>query len=1452
MGGLVIKRAYIMARQKETFASTARRIQAIFFLATPHGGSDLAQLLTRILDITPGQRPFVNDLHRQSLATQSINEEFPQYSQGLQLFSFYETLPTNLVLGKSMVVEKDLAILNYLNEQTAYLNANHRDVCKYTTQSDPNYRTVRNALASTIDSLHTRETVSKRELDREQRRRLDTYLRTTDAPEDDFMDVDSMRTSGSCQWLLQKESFLDWRDSANTQLYWISAKPATGKTIVSGKVINHLRESDRDCAFYFFDYGDKGKSTIQSFLLSTARQMAFMHTEIFQIVLDICDNDQDLGQANYRTIWRKLFIDGILQVRLARFQYWVLDGLDECRNNPEIVILLLQVIESCAVRILLTSRDPLESHHHSGHPQVRIFNESIAPDETETDIALYLQANMDRLPYADVEARRAISDKIMAKSAGCFLWVRLVLHELRHVHTSAEMNQALENVPTELRDLYSRILNGMSTALHGKVLSRAILTWAACATRPLTTEELSYALQFDIKDSIDSVQRSIVSNCGQLVYVDNHSRVQMIHQTARDFLLEADVHPEFGIESKIGHKRLALSCLEYLNGNEMKGPRHRKLSFSSLKKDRCPFVGYASFSLFDHIAQVDAIDEEVFTPLGRFMTSSNVLAWIEYIACFSDLTHIVQAGEVLRSFLNRRAETLSPPTKDFALLDRWATDLVRLVTKFGKELLNSPSSIFHLIPPFCPPGSALRKHFGTSTRGITVLGLSATEWDDCASTIFEPDEQFTALACSGKMFAIGARSGNIMLYNAETCQEIKRLHHCEPVRLLHFGNTPKVLVAAGATVIQIWDLTTSHPKSRFETTQPCISLATTGGDELLLGAVKNNDLLVWDLSSGTLRDTSNWTKDQEGRQARTRRQPIAAAFCMDSNLLAVIWRGSDILLWDLETDALYDTYNKMTGASPRPGKRAADPGFLALAFNIAPGANTLAAAHADGELVLFDTNNGYVKARFDANAHSLASSPDGRTLASGDGAGKVHIFDFETLKLLYCIQPTEIGSIKELQFSSDNSRILDIRGSRCRIWDPVALVRQDAEDEYSDFAFPSTTPHDAQMDSTEVDPPLIMALTCHEAGEVFFGGKEDGSIHMYESRSGKHVHKVLNHAEGVSIMNMYLDDESSTLCSTDSSSRVMVHRLADQPRGWNTATVKSTHLPPPSIPGRSNAPPPPATPPIFDHRIGVSVNQVLSNRGGTRLLISTKTSDTLWSVSTETSLIVKSIPREDGAAAYRWTIHPTHSDQLLLIAGNVAHLYDWLTLSRLTNTEGILLEGSVLPELMIQSITPCFNGSLIATAFTESPGPRAKSKLLLWNSSDFNIQARSCVPVPKYHYLSDQVQVLIGSDGQKLVFLHASRWVCSVDAQATGTEHFVRHFFFPADWLSTDAPLIIRITKRSDVIFAKRDEIAVIKRGLEISERGVDGGVGKTSSASSSLTGVRRPSLQVPDHGRQA
>lgn len=127
----------------------------MYFLATPHRGSDLARTLTNILKVIHGRKPYVNELERSSGLLSAVNDTFRHYAQELQLWSFYETLTTKILISNAMIVEKSSAILGYVHERTALLNADHRGVCKFDQPSDPNYRTLRNALSSTADAITT-------------------------------------------------------------------------------------------------------------------------------------------------------------------------------------------------------------------------------------------------------------------------------------------------------------------------------------------------------------------------------------------------------------------------------------------------------------------------------------------------------------------------------------------------------------------------------------------------------------------------------------------------------------------------------------------------------------------------------------------------------------------------------------------------------------------------------------------------------------------------------------------------------------------------------------------------------------------------------------------------------------------------------------------------------------------------------------------------------------------------------------------------------------------------------------------------------------------------------------------------------------------------------------------------------------------------------------------------
>lgn len=152
MGGLVIKKAYMLALQDPTLKPLADRVHALYFLGTSHRGSDSARLLKNILQITSSSRAYVNDIVRGSSALQSINDEFRHYSASVELWSFYETQKLRTGGFSSLIVDSESATLGYREEKHIPMNADHRSICKFDTPSDPNYVLIRNALVSTINS----------------------------------------------------------------------------------------------------------------------------------------------------------------------------------------------------------------------------------------------------------------------------------------------------------------------------------------------------------------------------------------------------------------------------------------------------------------------------------------------------------------------------------------------------------------------------------------------------------------------------------------------------------------------------------------------------------------------------------------------------------------------------------------------------------------------------------------------------------------------------------------------------------------------------------------------------------------------------------------------------------------------------------------------------------------------------------------------------------------------------------------------------------------------------------------------------------------------------------------------------------------------------------------------------------------------------------------------------
>jgi hypothetical protein len=277
--------------------------------------------------------------------------------------------------------------------------------------------------------------------------------------------------------------------------------------------------------------------------------------------------------------------------------------------------------------------------------------------------------------------------------------------------------------------------------------------------------ELDIALKLDVNETCHGLEQTITALCGQLVAIDRLYRVQMVHETAREFLLDANLNSELAIKPVEAHTRIAKACLIYLTGDEMKPIRTSRCQ-SSISIKRGEFSQYACTTFSYHLANADPRSNDLLSLVDKFL-KLNVLSWIEIIAQTQDLILFIRVAKHLRSYLNVCSTERSPLSREVSLIRGWTTDLIRITAKFADALVLSPSAIYSLVLPFCPTASSVYKTANNGRR-LTIVGLSNSQWGDRISCIDFNQGRTSAVSAGDQFLAVGLTNGTINLYHASS------------------------------------------------------------------------------------------------------------------------------------------------------------------------------------------------------------------------------------------------------------------------------------------------------------------------------------------------------------------------------------------------------------------------------------------------------------------------------------------------------------------------------------------------------------------------------------------------------------------------------------------------------------------------------------------------------------
>jgi WD40 repeat protein len=191
--------------------------------------------------------------------------------------------------------------------------------------------------------------------------------------------------------------------------------------------------------------------------------------------------------------------------------------------------------------------------------------------------------------------------------------------------------------------------------------------------------------------------------------------------------------------------------------------------------------------------------------------------------------------------------------------------------------------------------------------------------------------------------------------------------------------------------------------------------------------------LAWTVMTGQVwledRSTGECSRIYEGVTSSARR----LAFSPDGRVLAVVGNGPRIRLWDVETRGEKDAL-EVGGEATKCIAFASDSGRLAVGQE--------SGADAGGVVTVWDLAERRrlaVLAGHQGGVNTLAFSPDGALLASGDSVGVVKLWDLGLGRARNTLQ-AEGCCLMAVAFSRDGRTLAECRyyGSAVRLWDTLS------------------------------------------------------------------------------------------------------------------------------------------------------------------------------------------------------------------------------------------------------------------------------------------------------------------------------------------------------------------------------------------------------------------------------
>ncbi|KAF1959925.1 HET-R [Byssothecium circinans] len=868
----------------------------------------------------------------------------------------------------------------------------------------------------------------------------------------------------SYHWIFQNPDFVHWHNDPQSRLLWIKGDPGKGKTMLLCGIINELSKSTTaktSLHSYFFCQATDSRinsatAVLRGLLFMLVRQQP-------SLISKLREKYDRIGKAlfedaNAWVVLCEIFTE-ILEDSTLDNAYFFVDALDECVKDLEKLLAFIVQKSSLFPHIkwIVTSRNyaNIEQRLQLDSSGARL---SLELKENAAQISRAVDAYIDHRLLEleqiqhDESIQSSVRETMQRKANGTFLWVSLVMKELKDVQ-AWEVLQVLEEVPTELTEVYRRMvqhikqLKRQTPELCGQVLSTVVATY-----RPLHMQELCFLADLPNQGlDTEETTATIVKMCGSFLTVQE-AYVYVIHQSATDFLSdEVSVFPS-------GMREV---CGQIVS-------RSIQIMSRTLRRDM-----YSLGALGYPIEQVEQPQND---PLGASRYSC--VYWINHLCDWgrSSTTNssVMQDGGAVHEFLRAKhlywlealslCEAISAGVVSLAKLENLlqgradAAELMQLVHDIRRFLMYhqkgiecSPLQLYGSALLFSPTGSSTRMLFKhEEPNHIRIKPAIGDSWSACLQTLEDHEEPITAVAIShdSAWLASASEDATVKIWDVHSGACSQTLDgFSDYIHSVAFSHDSTLLAIAmwnrkgersflgGPTQkfgddgpVQIYDISSG---ACLQTFRGHSSVVFSHDSTWLASASYADTAKIWDVSSGLCLQTF------EGHKGWVN----SVAFSHDSSQLVTAADDDTIKIWDASSGACLQTLE-------------ADDHVTSVAFSHDSALLASASTSDDCTIKIWNVNSGACLKTLNGHSdyvHSVAFSHDSSWLVSGSynkyrnvsGDRTVKIWDVNTGICLQTFQGHSNG-VRSVAFSHDSTRLVSAsEDCTIKIWDTSSNAHPD-------------------------------------------------------------------------------------------------------------------------------------------------------------------------------------------------------------------------------------------------------------------------------------------------------------------------------------------------------------------------------------------------------------------------